>query len=93
MNRWLVSLTRATAVFAFGILLPVAAATRAFVYLWVGPSATAPRVDARDSWVDLSARVDGALGVGNHGDRTCPQRSPGNDPRGSRRCSDQRRRV
>jgi O-antigen/teichoic acid export membrane protein len=37
MNRRLVSLTRATAVFGFGILLPVAAATRAFVHLWVGP--------------------------------------------------------
>jgi O-antigen/teichoic acid export membrane protein len=37
MNRRLVTLTRATAVLGFGILLPVAAATRAFVHLWVGP--------------------------------------------------------
>jgi len=37
MNQRLVTLTRATAVLGFGILLPVAAATRAFIHLWVGP--------------------------------------------------------
>jgi len=35
-NRRLVTLSRITAVCGFGLLLPVAAATRAFVHLWVG---------------------------------------------------------